>query len=42
MLTDVALKSLKKRDKIYKMSDRDGMYVAVHPSGAWSSATITA
>jgi integrase len=34
MLTDVALKSLKKRDKIYKMSDRDGMYVAVHPSGA--------
>jgi integrase len=33
MLTDIALKSLKPRDKIYKISDRDGMYVAVHPTG---------
>lgn len=33
MLTDTALKALKPKDKIYKMSDRDGMYVVVKPTG---------
>ncbi len=33
MLTDIALKRLKARQKIYKVADRDGMYVAVAPSG---------
>ena len=33
MLTDVALKKLKSKEKIYKIADRDGMYVAVAPSG---------
>ena len=33
MLTDVALKNLKPKDKVYKVADRDGMYVAVAPSG---------
>jgi len=37
MLTDVALKALKPREKIYKIADRDGMYVRVMPSGAISS-----
>jgi integrase len=34
MLTDAAIKSLKKQPKLYKVSDRDGMYVVVQPSGA--------
>lgn len=33
MLTDVALKRLKSRDKDYKVSDRDGMYAVVKSSG---------
>ena len=33
MLTDVALKNLKPKEKPYKISDRDGMYVLVAPSG---------
>ncbi len=33
MLTDIALKKLKAKEKIYKIADRDGMYVAVAPSG---------
>ena len=33
MLTDVALKKLKSKEKIYKIADRDGMYVAVALSG---------
>ena len=33
MLTDAALKHLKGKDKIYKVTDRDGMYVLVKPSG---------
>ena len=33
MLTDVALKNLKPKDKPYKVTDRDGMYVHVAPSG---------
>lgn len=34
MLTDVAIKALKPKDKLYKIVDRDGMYVVVQPSGA--------
>jgi integrase len=33
MLTDVTLKSLKPKEKLYKVADRDGMYVAVTPVG---------
>jgi hypothetical protein len=33
MLTDVALKHLKPKEKLYKVTDRDGMYVLVRPSG---------
>jgi integrase len=33
VLTDTALKHLKPKDKPYKVSDRDGMYVVVKPSG---------
>lgn len=33
MLTDFALKQLKPKEKIYKVADRDGMYVAVAPTG---------
>jgi integrase len=36
MLTDAALKSFKPKAKMYKVSDRDGMYVRVAPSGAIS------
>ena len=36
MLTDAALKCLKPKAKMYKISDRDGMYVRVMPSGAIS------
>lgn len=34
MLTDAAIKALKPKDKLYKVTDRDGMYVVVNPSGA--------
>ncbi len=34
MLTDTAIKTLKAQQKLYKVSDRDGMYVVVQPSGA--------
>ena len=34
MLTDIAIKSLKPKDKIYKVADRDGLYVAVTPAGS--------
>lgn len=33
MLTDAALRALKPKDKLYKIADRDGMYVTVQPSG---------
>ncbi|MEK6296335.1 MAG: Arm DNA-binding domain-containing protein, partial [Paraburkholderia tropica] len=33
MLTDAALRNLKPKSKIYKASDRDGMYVTVSTSG---------
>lgn len=36
MLTDVAFKALKPKEKMYKVTDGDGMYVRVLPSGAIS------
>ena len=33
MLTDAALKHLKPKEKIYKVTDRDGMYVLVSRRG---------
>lgn len=36
MLTDVALKNLRPKDKAYKVSDRDGMYVHVSRTGSLS------
>jgi integrase len=36
MLTDVALKNLRPKDKAYKVSDRDGMYVHVSRTGGLS------
>ncbi len=33
MLTDLAIRNLKSRDKAYKAADRDGMYVVVSPTG---------
>jgi len=36
MLTDTALKALRPTGKLYKVADRDGMYVAVGPSGTLS------
>ena len=35
MLTDTKLKNLKPRE-LYKVTDRDGLYVAVQPSGSVS------
>lgn len=34
MLTDTAIKALKPTDKLYKIADRDGMYVAVQSTGS--------
>ncbi len=34
MLTDAGIKNLKPKEKLYKIADRDGMYVVVQPSGA--------
>jgi integrase len=36
MLTDAALKNLKPKDKVYKVTDRDGMYVRVGTNGTIS------
>ena len=36
MLTDVAIKALKPKEKYYKVADRDGMYVARHDHRARS------
>ncbi|MQP74968.1 tyrosine-type recombinase/integrase [Stenotrophomonas sp. MYb238] len=36
MLTDLALRNLKPRSTLYKVTDRDGMYVAVSPTGSIS------
>jgi hypothetical protein len=32
MLTDTALRRLQSRSKPYKITDRDGMYVAIYPA----------
>lgn len=32
MLTDTKLRNLKPQDKLYKVADRDGLYVAVTPA----------
>ena len=32
MLTDTKLRNLKPQDKLYKVNDRDGLYVAVTPA----------
>ena len=34
MLTDTAIRALRSQKKLYKVNDRDGMYVVVQPSGA--------
>ncbi len=36
MLTDTKLRNLKPKDSLYKVPDRDGMYVAIMPAGAIS------
>ncbi len=36
MLTDTKLRNLKPQGKLYKVSDRDGLYVAVTPAGSIS------
>ena len=36
VLTDTKLRNLKPQDKLYKVTDRDGLYVAVLPSGTVS------
>jgi hypothetical protein len=36
VLTDTKLKNLKPQEKLYKVSDRDGLYVAVLTSGSVS------
>ena len=36
MLTDTKLRNLKPQDRLYKVVDRDGLYVVVNPGGAVS------
>jgi integrase len=36
LLTDAALKALRPKEKLYKITDRDGMYVLVTPGGTLS------
>mgnify|MGYP001007849239 FL=1 len=36
MLTDTKLRNLKPREKLYKITDRDGLYVAISPKGTIS------
>jgi hypothetical protein len=33
MLTDTKLRNLKPGEKLFKVNDRDGLYVAVTPAG---------
>lgn len=40
MLTDAALRNLKPKSKIYKVSDRDGMYVTYQPAVPSPSAGL--
>ena len=41
MLTDAALKHLKPKEKIYKVTDRDGMYVRRDAVGTSRSGSTT-
>ncbi|PFH08032.1 uncharacterized protein DUF4102 [Collimonas sp. PA-H2] len=36
MLTDTKLRNLKAGEKLFKVNDRDGLYVAVTPAGSIS------
>lgn len=36
MLTDTRLRNIKPKDKLYKVNDRDGLYVAIMPAGSIS------
>lgn len=36
MLTDAKLRSLKPQGKLFKVNNRDGLYVAVTPAGSIS------
>ncbi len=36
MLTDTKLRNIKPKDKLYKVNDRDGLYVAITPAGSIS------
>jgi len=36
MLTDAKLRNIKPKDKLYKVNDRDGLYVAITPAGSIS------
>jgi integrase len=36
MLTDISIKALKAKEKSYKVTDRDGLYVLVSPTGSMS------
>ncbi|BEN36425.1 hypothetical protein SMKC041_30570 [Serratia marcescens] len=36
MLTDTKLRHIKPKDKLYKVNDRDGLYVAITPAGSIS------
>tara|TARA_R110000772_G_C13308774_1_gene439637 strand:- start:5902 stop:6243 length:342 start_codon:yes stop_codon:yes gene_type:complete len=41
MLTDTRLRNLKPKDKLYKVNDRDGLYVAITPAGTISFHLIS-
>lgn len=41
MLTDTKLRNLKPKDKLYKVNDRDGLYVAITLRVRFRSATTT-
>ena len=40
MLTDTKLRNLKPQEKLYKVPDRDGLYVAVTPAGGVNQRAI--
>ena len=41
MLTDTKFQNLKPQDKLYKVIDRDDLYMAVTPAGQFPFATTT-
>ncbi|HGW6248568.1 TPA: DUF4102 domain-containing protein, partial [Escherichia coli] len=41
MLTDTKLRNLKPRDKLYKVNDREGLYVGEHKK-YWGSVSYAA